>query len=563
MLTGRFFPGSITFRGRSTWILLAVFIGFGWCQSSPAAQAPTDTLILVNEDPITVGDFDRLVMQAHRTMTMGDQDGGLAGRLLEKRVKDILLIQDALAAGMDQDPAFVQRIEQKERSYAIQQYVKDNLTLPKTASPDSVRAFFERYFWRVQFRQLSLRTIEDTESMKAAVIAGADMDSLAREFSLDSKNLKGGLHNLLYWADVENIFRDQLRTLEEGQLSAVFPINDAFAFLRVERLLPLHEEEFDQIKKSINPIILTQQRQEAWDSFVKDKASEVSIQEDVSGIMSILGDSTIILKPEFQKTQPANILEAEDGSGISGTEFRKKLSYAYKSDTSKPFATRFQETRDLMTKELVLGQLAKRDGYFENKDVVQRINDDWEQGLLELYLEETVAPQITFNKAEFEEFYNLNQEQFRGPEEVRLDILVLKNETDAEEASRRLKQGADFGRIFKEYNNGQELGSGKPKFIKETELSDAIREEMKVMEPGQSSNALKMGMGFMVFRLDAKRPGAVPPLAAVEMDIRRALYQGKFKEAVDRSLDLLRENSTIKRWPDRIEEYFLPDGGDK
>ena len=157
----------------------------------------------------------------------------------------------------------------------------------------------------------------------------------------------------------------------------------------------------------------------------------------------------------------------------------------------------------------------------------------------------------------------MNKENFRGPDEVRLDILVLKEKPDAEEASRRLRQGADFGRIFKEYNNGQELAAGKPKFIKETELSQVIREALGSMTPGQSSLPLEMGMGFMVFRLDDQRPGAIPSLGAVEMDIRRALYQEKFKKILDKNLELLRENAVIKRWPERIEEYFLPDGGDK
>ena len=561
MLTGRFFPGSSPSCGQANWIMLAVFLGLGFCSHGLAAQAPTDTLLLVNGDPITVGDFDQLVMQAHQTLEMGDQSGDLANRLLEKRVNDILLIQDALAAGMDEDPVFVRAIDKKETNYAIQQFVKDNLALPQTASPDSVRAFFERYFWRIQFRQMSLRTREETESMRSAVLAGADMDSLAKAYSLDSKKLRGGLHNLLYWADVENIFRDQLRSLEEGQLSDIFPINDAFAFLRVERRLALHEEAFSQIEKSIIPIILDQQRQEAWDEFVAEKSQDVPLKEDAGGIMSILADSLLVGEPGFLKQQPGNIIEVKDGQGISGTKFRNDLSFAYKSDTSRPFAAYFQETRDMATKQLVLGYLAWRDGYFENPDVVRRVNEDWEKGLLEIYLAEIIAPQITFNQAEFEEFYNLNQENFRGPDEVRLDILVLKEMAQAEEASRRLRQGADFGRIFKEFNDGLEMGSEKAKFIKETELSTAIRQALADLKPGQSSHPLKMGNGFMVFRLDAQRPGAVPPLGAVEMDIRKAIYSKKFRQLLDKNLDLLKANSEIKRWPDRIEEYFRADGG--
>lgn len=563
MVSGKDFSGDRIAWAGARAITVAVIIGLAWCQPGVAAQAPGDTLILVNGDAITVSDFDQLVMQAHRSVKMEEESGDLGIRLLEKRIKDILLIQDALAAGMDEDPAFVADLRQKEMNFAIQQYVKDNLTLPEEASEDSVRAFFARYYWQIQFRQLSVRTRTEAEAAKAAVMAGADMDTLARSVSLDTKKLNGGLHNLTYWADVPNVFRDQLRDLSEGALSDVFPLNDAFAFLRMERRLPLDEETYPEIKRTIAPIVLGQQRQEAWDRFVAEKTREVPLQEDAGIVMSVLADSLHILEPGFVKKQPEPIVEIKGGRGITGTEFREKLVFAYRADTTRPFAAHFRDIRDLVSKELVLGELALRAGYREHADVVQRVDAEWEKGLLNRYLAETVAPKITFNRDEFSAFYAENKEQFRGPDEVRLDILILENLAEAEDASVRLRDGADFGRIFKEYNHGQELSSVRPKFIKVTELSQTIRGALTALKPGQSSEPLEMGMGYMVFRLDAQRPGAVPPLDAVEMDIRQALYQRKFNEILDENLELLRANSQIKRWPDRIEQYFLPAGGEK
>jgi hypothetical protein len=298
----------------------------------------------------------------------------------------------------------------------------------------------------------------------------------------------------------------------------------------------------------------------AWDGFVEKIIEENPFQEDIAIMMSVLADSGIVLEPEFSRIQPGNIIEIKNGNGISGTEFREKLSFEFKSDTTIPFSKIFNDTRDLVMKELVLSKLAKEGGYFDSPNVIKRTNQDWESELIQFYLNETVVPNITFNRKEFDEFYQLNLDNFRGPDEVRMNFLILKDKPDAEIASKRLRDGADFGRIFQEYNHGQEISTGESKFIKMTELSSNIKEALKTMEPGQSSLPIEMGAGYMVFRLDAMKKGTVPPIEMVEIDIRRAIYQKKFNDILDKNLDLLRTNSEIIRWMDRIDEYLNPAG---
>ena len=140
------------------------------------------------------------------------------------------------------------------------------------------------------------------------------------------------------------------------------------------------------------------------------------------------------------------------------------------------------------------------------------------------------------------------------------DFSLVDDQAAAQEASQRLRDGADFGYIFKQYHPEQEIALGKARFIKVTELSKPFRDELENLQPGQSSNAVEMPMGWMVFKLDARRPGTVPELPEVEIEIRRVLYQRKFNELLDEQVALLAEGSEIQRWPDRIEAYLNPSG---
>jgi len=527
-----------------------------------AQQAPGDTLILVNTDPITVADMDALVLEAHKSGRMEKGGAGLVYRLMEKRVNDLLILQDALAAGMDQEPEVLAFEADKEREYAIQAYVRDNLMLPEAAPEDSVRVFFDRFYWRIQVRQLSVRTRAEAEDLRRAVLAGADMDSLARAVSLDTKKLKGGLYKLLHWADVENIIRDQVRDLPTGGVSPVFPFREAFSFVRVEQRSPVDEDVYDEVHDKIASSVLGIMRQRAWDDFVDAALAKVPVAEDMGALFAIAADSALVLQGEFLEKDPRPVLAIQDGPRVTGTELRRAISHEAMKDASRSFASIMSKARLGKRRELVLDHLAAQAGYRDDDEVTRRVDKDWEEMLIETYLNEAVASRIRFKRDEFEEFYQQNLDRFRGPDEVRLEILILDTEEQAREAAAKLTEGADFDYVFRQFNPGIDYTPGKSTYIKINQLSRKFRDQLVHMKVGESSDAVQMPMGWMVFQLADRRPGTPPPLEEVEMDIRKAIYQEKFNRRLDELLAKLKAGSHIIRYEDRIEAYFNPDKED-
>jgi parvulin-like peptidyl-prolyl isomerase len=521
------------------------------------APDATETLVLVNGDPITVGNMDEMIMGAHKSVDMEAEGSGIVDRLLNKRINDILIIQDALAAGMDEEPELVALIDKRRHSYAIRAYVKDNVTLPTSPPPDSVMAFFEQYYWQIQIRRISVRTWQEAADLRLAVMGGADMDSLARELSLDTKKPRGGLYNLLYWADLENRIRDQVVTLEVGEYSGIFPYNDAFTFVRVEQRIPVDHSAFSKFEKQITPDVLAHYKEQIWDQFVDGLIAEMDIEESLAGMAAIIADSALVLTGEFLRTDSKPVIQIVGSGAVTGTELRKATSHEVMQNATAPFSENLNKARRKVTSELVLGEAARARGYFEDPQVEAQVAKDLEQGLIETYLNDTVASRIRFKREEFAEFYEENQEKFRGPEEVRLDILILDNQADAEDAAKRLAEGADFGFIFAEYNPGQEATLGKSRFIKKDQLSQPFRDQLVNMEVGESSQAVEMPMGWMVFKLSGLQPGALPPMEEVEMEIRKVIYQRKFNTLLDEHLGLLRDNSDIQKFDDRIAAYIL------
>jgi parvulin-like peptidyl-prolyl isomerase len=472
-----------------------------------AASASSDTLVLVNEYPITASDLDGLIMEAHRSMNMAEESSGVVDRLLNKRINDILIVQDAYAAGIDEERELVKLLDDRRQSYAIRAYVSDNLNLPSSPSEESLHAFYDKYYWQVQVRRISVRTFQEASDLKMSIMGGAEMDTLARELSLDTKKLNGGLYNLLYWADLENRIRDRVIGLKVGEISEIFPYNDAFTFCRVEQIIPVNQDDFGKFKGAITPEVLQITNQKMWDQFVDDHIANTDIEESMAGIAGIIADSSMVLKGDFLKQDPSPIIQIPGGGAVTGTEFRKAVSHEVMQNATAPFGENLVKARRKETSELVLAHAAKANGYYEGPEVEAKVAKDMEQGLIETYLADTVASRIKFNRAELDEFYEENKEKFRGPEEVQIDILILETETDARDAAKRLSEGADFGFIFAEYNPGQEATLGKSRHIKRDQLSKPFRDQLVNMKVGESSQAVQMTMGWMVFKLVDVKPG--------------------------------------------------------
>jgi hypothetical protein len=121
----------------------------------------------------------------------------------------------------------------------------------------------------------------------------------------------------------------------------------------------------------------------------------------------------------------------------------------------------------------------------------------------------------------------------------------------------RLAEGADFALIWRECRPGEEPKLGRANFITAEQLSEPFRIDLKDMQAGGSSPAIKMPMGWMIFRLDAVRKGAVAPIEKVEREIRHVVYQLKFYKYLDEHLTQLKEQSVIERREDRIEACIL------
>lgn len=189
-----------------------------------------------------------------------------------------------------------------------------------------------------------------------------------------------------------------------------------------------------------------------------------------------------------------------------------------------------------------------------------------EQLITRALLGNFVYSKITLLTEEIRSFYENNQDRFRVPAEVRLaEILFLtegKNRAEvrqsAEEALAKLKDGAAFDAVAREYSEGPTASRGGDigEFQKGS-MNPAIEEVVFDLPVGDFSEIIESSYGFQIVRVIDRKPPSVLPLEEVRPQIAEALYERKAEPEVQEYLKNLFDESYVYVNPKYTEQYDL------
>ncbi|MEE8577639.1 MAG: peptidyl-prolyl cis-trans isomerase, partial [candidate division Zixibacteria bacterium] len=340
-----------------------ICLGLMLCLGMLAHSVPAEVLVIVNGDSITTSDMDLLFMGLHRTLPSADKGSFEYRKLVDKMVNDRLLIQEAIAMGMDSDDDFLDQISEERQKLARRLFILESFVPEVDTSKKKIEAHFSRYYWKVKLRSLALTTEAEAEQRLEEVRHGASMDSIAKETSLDSRRFRGGLTNLMYWNDVPQILRNEAFALKEGEFSRVFPYQDAFMFLRLEERHDANSEELPRWTKEITTILTNIQKADAWQKFVDSLSAIYSPTIDSTLLSTIDADSLIIFHGQFLKTGNQNVITIGQDLAVNEEELRRKISHTAMSMGDQDYSAIHIKAISNLVQDLTLRAAASHDGF--------------------------------------------------------------------------------------------------------------------------------------------------------------------------------------------------------
>ncbi|MFH1891758.1 MAG: peptidyl-prolyl cis-trans isomerase [Candidatus Zixiibacteriota bacterium] len=528
-------------------------------RSSAASQESEQNervLATVNGETINSFELDRELMRVHSTLREGKKETFHYRGLLDKLINDKLLVQEAFSLGLDQEEWLQETLAESRMRNAIKQYVADSVIFDREISEEAVLEYFLVNYSRMQIRSLSVPGFEDARRLAESIESGADMDSMANQVSADMYRYKGGLHNLKYLADIENVYREQALQLDVGELSAPISYRDVYSIIRLEKGEPADTNNLAGLRNKIKSVLMAQRKDSVWSDFITKLRDRFPVTVDTAAIANIAGSAGELYTAEFLEGEDRPVLTLDDDYVITESELRRKISHTAMSSGGLSLQPVLNNAIESSVAELALSKAVAESGYIDHPNVIEKYTQSRDSALIELYLKEAVVDKIRFNKSEFSAYYNERIDDFREPQEYRLDKILLSDEETSNLVVERLRSGADFAYLAKQYDTDPDSVDRKSLQIKLSAFPEPIRGEMAKLKTGDSSPAFQVEEGWVVFYVKEIQPGRVRTLDEVEMEIREVMFQREFDEILDNTLDLLKANSVIEYNDDAIEAYF-------
>jgi len=230
-------------------------------------------------------------------------------------------------------------------------------------------------------------------------------------------------------------------------------------------------------------------------------------------------------------------------------ELRKKLGFASIDDLEK---------------------LAKEQGVsFED------FKDETRNGLIrEQVIGREVGSKINPTNEEVQAFYTAHQKEMDAPEEVQLSEILISTQTPNPEKDKsgnpsasvpadparvaaaeakanqvldELRKGAKFEDVAKKSSDGPTAAQGGDLgTFKHGELAKEYEDKTFLLKAGEFTGVLPSKQGFLILKVIAHRPAGIPPLKAVENNIRQTIYLQKLEPAARAYLTKLREEAYIE-----------------
>ncbi len=191
---------------------------------------------------------------------------------------------------------------------------------------------------------------------------------------------------------------------------------------------------------------------------------------------------------------------------------------------------------------------AVKDGVLENQEVADQIEQLKKQVVINYWLNHYTFSKFSVSDIEVKDFYEETRQMFDN--EIKVAHIVTKTKEDALELLERLREGADFGMLAREYSidpsatNSGVIGYIKLGDIALTGFDDAA---FSLKEIGDISDVIQTESGFHIIKLLGKRKLRDPPkFEELKDGIKNMLLMEKQVAVVDSIVKELREEIPVE-----------------
>ena len=446
-------------------------------------------------------------------------------------VEERLFIQEAYNVGLDRDETVQKLVAQREDEKITAKLVNDEIDAKSRVTQDEVKAIWrDSLSFFVQIRQIAVESRSDADEIRAALLSGADFETLARSCSQVESSKNGG-HLLVNWGQFSPEWEKVVFALEPGELSPVIETTDGYELVLVEGRLEVSPPPFDKVSGQIEGALTTRKSEARKRAFSDELFAKYHVK----------------LLP-VDKAAPDSVVATWDGGGT--LKLRDAVTdrdlQSWKQYTPK----RAQYELDSRIRATINEPLSIREArarkYDQDPDVAEMIAKYREVMMENALFRGHVLKDVKLTDEEVAKYYDEHKAEFVEPEQRHVAHILVPSEHEATAIYDKLKTGADFAPLARKYSRDAEtaLYDGKLGWITEDKVPPAFKEVL-TLEAGAISKPIKSEHGWHIVQVSEVKPKRQLPLEEVKDRVRERALAAKERQVQDFWLKKLRDAAKI------------------
>lgn len=511
-------------------------------EKTTVADGETIALATVNDEPVLARDVVALFNKRHAGHAKFLGGEVEARRFLEIVIDDRLLVQEAYELGLAELPEVRRYVDEYASVQMAKYYVASQITEAVKTTPEEVRDVWENGLSTfVHARHIVVPTRAEAEEVHAALLAGADFDTLARACSISDSRRRGG-NIMAGWGQLDPEWERVVFALEDGEISPVIEVDGQFEIVQLTQRVEVQRPELESVSKKIDDALFRRKMEARKAEVARTLWNKYDVQLR-------LRDASPLLLQRLLASAPKTVVATWNGGSLTVEEIFEpgELEPLMGADPVKARREIENEIRQTLNAPLVAleGKAMKLDEIPAVAEEIARYEDYVVESVL---FRDHIFKNLDVTDAELQAYYDAHAAELERQEQRRVAQILVLSEADAQKVyEEAVAPNADFVELVKKHSRDMvsAAAGGDLGWVTADKVPGAFAAVLTA-KPGEILKPVKSASGWHVIRLLEVQPKAMPPLAEVRETVRERALEAKKRDARAHWVSKLREASDIR-----------------
>ena len=513
------------------------------------AELPPTTVAVVNGEAITLEDLEKRLEDMHGETGPVQRSPANLRRLLDRVVNDVLIGQEARALGLHEESPVPESIELNRRRLAVALLERQEISGPSRPEEEEVVELFRERHRRASFRVLTAADVEGAEAILEALRRGDDIQTVAREMSIDPYRETGGLVEDVARKDLQLAVADVVFRMSPNEVVGPVKTDLGWSVLIALEFAEPEPELFEQVRGSLERIVRQRKEAAARQALVDRLRQRHAVVVDRQLVDSIQPVRRRDGRLTAESPGPESVIATiGDEISLSGDDYAVALERRWKTipEAQAALAAAPIILETLINERLLLAEAYAR-GYHELPAVRRVLHGLETQMLIPKYLQAVLAAGIEVSEEEKRAHYEENRERLRRPPRLRLGQITVADREQAESVASLLRGGSDLGWLARQHStDGLREKGGLQDWSVVKPTGTPLNTALLEAEPGTTLDPVLQDDAWVVYQVVAREEQGVFSYQEVTGNMREAVFRRKFTEILDRFIKAARSRSEIE-----------------